>query len=377
MRILLVGEYSRLHNSLKEGLLRLGHEVVLVSDGDGFKQYPTDLSYAAATWTKKPLNFLRQAIFRFTGYDMAKNERGRRFRRLLADLTDFDVVQLINEAPIKTYPTLELRLIKQLIAQNRKAFLLCCGIDFTVLKYMESSLPKYTLLDEYNANPELKPFFNYIFEYKTAGRKKIHEFLFANVNGIIASDIDYLLPLKGHPKFIGLIPNPVIPTEAAPAGTDKKIVIFLGINKWTRYQKGIRYFEEALDIITSKYREKVKVVIAQSLPYQEYIKLLEQADIVLDQVYAYDQGYNALEAMAMGKAVFTGAEAEFMSYYNLTETVAVNALPDTKAIVSELSILIENPEQIAAIGKRARQFVLTRHNHISIAEQYLEKWRKC
>ena len=38
MKILLIGEFSRLHNSLKEGLLALGHEVVLVNNGDGFKR---------------------------------------------------------------------------------------------------------------------------------------------------------------------------------------------------------------------------------------------------------------------------------------------------------------------------------------------------
>ena len=44
MRILLIGEYSRLHNSLKEGLLHLGHDVTLVGDGDDFKNYPVDYS---------------------------------------------------------------------------------------------------------------------------------------------------------------------------------------------------------------------------------------------------------------------------------------------------------------------------------------------
>ena len=43
MRILLVGEYSRLHNSLKEGLQALGHEVTLVSTGDEFKNFPSDV----------------------------------------------------------------------------------------------------------------------------------------------------------------------------------------------------------------------------------------------------------------------------------------------------------------------------------------------
>ena len=43
MKILLIGEYSNLHNSLKKGLLNLGHEVILLGSGDGFKKYQVDI----------------------------------------------------------------------------------------------------------------------------------------------------------------------------------------------------------------------------------------------------------------------------------------------------------------------------------------------
>ena len=43
MKILLVGEYSRLHNSLKEGLQALGHQVTLISTGDDFKKFDSDI----------------------------------------------------------------------------------------------------------------------------------------------------------------------------------------------------------------------------------------------------------------------------------------------------------------------------------------------
>ena len=42
MKILLLGEYSRLHNSLKEGLQSNGHEVVILGFNDGFKNFPVD-----------------------------------------------------------------------------------------------------------------------------------------------------------------------------------------------------------------------------------------------------------------------------------------------------------------------------------------------
>ncbi|MBK9224430.1 MAG: hypothetical protein IPO23_06900 [Flavobacterium sp.] len=46
MKILLIGEYSRLHNSLKEGLESLNHEVTIVGTGDKFKNFHVDISIA-------------------------------------------------------------------------------------------------------------------------------------------------------------------------------------------------------------------------------------------------------------------------------------------------------------------------------------------
>ena len=43
MKILLIGEYSRLHNSLKEGLEKLGHTVTIIGFNDYFKDYPVDI----------------------------------------------------------------------------------------------------------------------------------------------------------------------------------------------------------------------------------------------------------------------------------------------------------------------------------------------
>lgn len=79
MRILLVGEYSRLHNSLKEGLRELGHQVIIIGNGDGFKNYPVDYSTRAKWFQSKIGNIPRQIIFRIAGFDLVKFEQGIRF----------------------------------------------------------------------------------------------------------------------------------------------------------------------------------------------------------------------------------------------------------------------------------------------------------
>jgi glycosyltransferase involved in cell wall biosynthesis len=377
MRILLVGEFSRLHNSLKEGLLKLGHEVVIVSNGDGFKNYPSDYSNRAFWCESKLGNLPRQLIYRITKFDISKIERGLRFYFLLKKLKGFDRVQLINEAPIQTTSKFELHLLKNLFKQNHKFFLLCSGVDHVTLNHMLDKKERYSIMNPYfEGTKEIKEQYKWMFEFNSKTHIKIHKFLIKHLNGIIASDLDYVNPLKDNPKFLGMIPNPVNISNSNYIENPKesKIVIFLGINIGNSYSKGIHLFEEALTTIKQKYADKVEVIVTRNIPYQDYIKLIYKAHIVLDQIYAYDQGYNALEAMAKGKVVFTGAEKEFEDYYNLSEKVAVNALPNVENLVTELSFLIENPNEIEAIGIRARAFVEKEHNYVKVAEKYLKAW---
>jgi len=95
----------------------------------------------------------------------------------------------------------------------------------------------------------------------------------------------------------------------------------------------------------------------------------------LDQLFSKDQGYNALESMAMGQVVFTGADADFLKYYNLKEDqVCIQARPDLDDLVEKLSQLIENKESIQTIGKQAAQFVTDVHACQTVAKQYLNLW---
>ena len=84
--------------------------------------------------------------------------------------------------------------------------------------------------------------------------------------------------------------------------------------------------------------------------------------------------YLALEAMAKGKVVFTGAGIEFNNHYQIKQKVAIDAKNDVDYLVNELIFLIENPDEITAIGKSARAFIENEHDYIKIAQKYIEKW---
>jgi glycosyltransferase involved in cell wall biosynthesis len=375
MRILLVGEYSRLHNSLKEGLQVLGHEVLLISTGDFFKKYPSDILLARKYDSGIPAK-IKVGIYKLLGVDITSRSIKNQFLKHQEQLKGFDVVQLINESPFAIQPQEEKAIIHFLSNHNKKLFLLSCGADYVSVSHAMSDTHPYSVLSGYKDGMFAKERFVSMTKYLTAPFKDLHDFIYDRISGVIASDMDYHLPLLDHPKYVGLIANPVNLSRLTipEIKVTEPIVIFMGINRGNYHTKGIQYFEEALEIIKKKYGEHVKIDIVENLPYTEYIQRYNKAHILLDQVLAYDQGYNALEAMAKGKVVFTGAETEFEKHYALVAPVAINALPDTRYLVNELSTLIENPNLIIEIGERAKAFVAAIHDHVVVARSYVTVW---
>lgn len=379
MKILLVGEYSRLHNTLKEGLLKLNHKVTLIGNGDGFKNYPVDIKIGAKFFTKPLLFFISKALHKLTSISLIELENAYSFYRVLQQLKGYDVVQLINEDCLKTIPFLEKWLLKKLFKQNKKVFLLSCGTDYISVKYADDKKFKYSILTPLHNHPNLKKQYKFILKYIKKPYYKLHTFIYKNIDGVIASDIDYHIPLLNHPKYLGLIPNPINTEKVTyiENNFNFKIKIFHGINTLNYIKKGNAFFEEALEIIQKKYTEKIDIIITKDIPYHEYIKLYNSCHILLDQVYAYDQGYNALEAMAKGKVVFTGAEQEWLDYYKLKEdTVTINALPDAQKIADKLEWLILNSKEIEKISLNARAFIEKEHYYINVVQKYLSVWNE-
>ncbi len=377
MKILLVGEFSRLHNSLKEGLKALGHEVLLIGDGDQFKKYPVDIDLTLQFFNRGIPLFIRKVILKLTKGDIADYEIVRRFKKHLPTLKGFDVVQLINEDAFGIRPSLQIELLKTLEEQNDSLFLLCCGDDYTTINYYLNQNEGYSVMTPYINDKSLKNQFGYSLKYVTEPYKRLHDVIKKISKGVIASDIDYHLPMSGHSNYVGFIPNPInIDTISySPLTIQDKIIIFHGVNLHNYIKKGNKYFDDALEAIAAKYPEQVEIIRTESLPYSDYITIYNRCHILLDQVYGYDQGYNALEAMAKGKVVFTGAEKEWLAHYQLEEnTVAINALPNAQDIQDKLEWLILHPEKILEISRNARMFIEKEHDFVRIAERYLNTW---
>jgi hypothetical protein len=366
-----------LHNSLKEGLQKLGNDVTILGFKDGFKDFSVDFTLEKK-WDSGFRKKIKLALFILTGFDISSYLTYRQFWKKRNKFKDYDVVQLINENSFFCDYTYEKKILKYLFKHNKKVFLLSAGDDYMYVNYNFEHPENPSVVQPYLAGKIEDINFSNVLKFRTKSFQKLHEYIYENIQGVITSDLDYHIPLKYHSKYLKLIPNPIIVddfTDVSEKVIDK-IIIFHGINRESYYRKGNDYFEIALVNIKEKYNKKVEIISTENIPYKDYILSYNKAHIVLDQVFACDQGYNALEAMAKGKVVFTGAEKVFENYYNLTKKVAINALPDILYLEKELTFLIDNPHEIEIIGKNAKAFIEKEHNYLKIAQKYITTWTK-
>lgn len=377
MRILLVGEYSRLHNSLKEGLEALGHKVSIIGTGDYFKKYPVDLELHRR-YDSGFGRMLKVGLYKLFNIDITSKLVLKQFLSYNEKLKNYDIVQLINESPLGIQASEEKKAIAFLKKHNKNIFLLSCGADYSNVAYAMNEKIRYSIFTPLLEGKVSKEHYLHALKYLEPAYQKLHQYLYTEIiQGVIASDMDYHIPLEKEEKYLGLIPNPVNTDILAYQTTkqQEKLVIFMGINRSNYYKKGMNFFEEALEKIQKQFPDKVEILIAENLAYTDYIKQYERAHILLDQVYSFDQGYNALEAMAKGKVVFTGAEIEWQKAYAYApDEVCVNALSDVAYLVEKLRYFLHNPSEIDRVGQAARAYIEKHHDYKKVAKTYLATW---
>ncbi len=374
MRILLVGEYSNFHNSLKYGLEFLGHDVVLLGDGDGFKNYPVDIDLSDHYYNNhRVFRKLEGFVRRLTGWNIADRLRWSRFRESEKYLKDHDIVQFINSNAMGCNPTTEKYMIDFLLQNNHSFFLVAAGDDCEYADFIINKHEGYNILEAIKTGQQTTADFYYTYKYLKPAYRENYDLLVEHAQAVIPINTDYAMALHNQSKAVDLIPAPV---QCGRYHLDlnadvSTIEIFLGINSSNYWKKGVHYFEKALETLQERYQDKIKVTKIYDMPYTEYIKSYKRAHIVLDQVLGYDQGYNALEAMLQGKVVFTGGGSEFLKARHLESVPVIDARPDVPYLIEQLELLIENPKKILELGIAARNHVIHHHESVAIAQKYV------
>ena len=356
MKILLFGEFSGLFNCLQEGLRALGHEVTLVSDGNGYRNYPSDFRYDMGFLNKcgrfsTPLKY----------YNLWLNRK---------KLKGYDVVYFMDPSIVSRHVKWNAPLYRYMIAHNKTSFLCGAGDTSIMVDYWLNSNEKYRQYVQGIINNSKNK--RKVVLYPNQELKNWEQELLNTVNGYIPIWYEYAQPFRDCKNILETvrIPIPVNKFDYKPNEVNGKIVFFHGISP-REEAKGTPFIREAFKRMESKFGDVAEFVCAGGLPFSEYMKLISRTNVILDDANSYSIAMNGLFSLAKGKIVMGGAEPEGNRELGIDGVNPVfNLKPDVDQICSQIEYIIEHKNRIAEWGLKSRQFVEQYHDHIQIAKQY-------
>ena len=369
MRILLLGEYSNVHNTLAQGLRELGHEVTVASDGDGWKDYPRDIDLSRTPG--KSFSFLWRLI------------------KALPRMRGYDVVQLINPMFLELKAERIMPIYRYLRRHNRKVVMGAFGIDYywvsvnTDIKPLRYS--DFNFGDKERSDIEAQ---RYRDEWIGTPKQRLSEAITSDCDGIPAGLYEYWAtynevtapgrdgrPIRYKMQFI---PFPIrIPEIYRTSFYGGPLKLFVGISRGRSAYKGTDIMLKAAQALKQKYPDLLDLKIAQGVPFDEYQHMMDGSDAILDQLYSYTPSMNSLLAMSKGIIVIGGGEPENYDILGEKELrPIVNVQPDEQSVYDALEQLILHPERISELKRQSVEYISRHHDYVKVAARYVEFYSK-
>ena len=362
MRILLLGEYSNVHNTLAKGLRQLGHEVTVASNGDFWKDYPRDQDLARRKGKLGGLALMAKVAM------------------LLPRWREYDVVQLINPMFLELKAERIFPVYHYLRRHNRHIVLCAMGMDYYWVKECIERKPlRYsdfnigdTLRTDDCAMRERR---DWIGTPKAKLNVEIANDCDAIVTGLYEYDVCYR---PNFPKKTNFIPFPIISATLSPlASHHSPFRLFIGISRGRSAYKGTDIMLRAAEDLLAQYPDKMQLLKAEGVPFQQYKDMMDGSDVILDQLYSYTPSMNPLLAMSKGIICVGGGEPE--NYEILGEKELrpiINVEPCYESVRDELEQLLLHPERVPELKRQSVEYVRRHHDHLKVARQYEAFYRE-
>lgn len=365
MKILLVGDYSNYHRALSLALRRLGHEVVVASDGSRWMNTGRDID------TSRPF----------------KNKVGglllwwKLSRLLQSRLEGYDIVQINSPVFMSLHPYRLKPLFDRLVERNGAVYLTAMGTDSYYIDFCLSGALRYS---EWQIGDKPSPLalaqHDELLRWQAPVLTDYTRYVYEHIDGVVSGLYEY------HECCKRIVPPSKLAYAGIPIDTDSltmahgdeipaKVKLFLGVHKERMVEKGTDRMFAAARKVVERYPDKCELVYVENRPYSEYVKLMRSSHVVLDQLYSYTPATNALLAMAQGLVVVSGAEPEYYNFIGEQENrPIVNAIPDDEKLVSQLEDIVLHPERLPEQARRSRAFVIKHNRDAVVAQRFLDFW---
>lgn len=359
MKILLLGEASFVQSTLRKGFEALGHEVTLVSAGCIW-DCPRDVDVSRnMRWGKlsglKVVWKILRNIRLFWGNDIVL-------------MNDFHTL------PLKLkWNELFFRFVRR---WNKRVVRGCWGDDEVVLDAQAKGVLDYS--DTHIGTVPINVDENRwrIEEQRLPEFVSCFRCVNSNVDAFAACLYEYYryYDREEYRERLHYLPLPMeIPQGSRVKGSEWPIKVLVGIQTRRDYIKGAGIIAGFVERIVAENPEKVVVRKVYDVPYEEYCRMLEEADVLVDQLYSYTPSMNSLAAMARGTVVIGGGEEEYYDFIGERELrPIINVRPgqdeENLRVLGE-ALLTEGT--VSRLSRESAAFVRKHHDYMKVSMEYV------
>lgn len=364
MKILLLGEASFVQSTLRKGFEALGHEVTLVSAGCIW-DCPRDVDVSRnMRWGKlsglKVVWKILRNIRLFWGNDIVL-------------MNDFHTL------PLKLkWNELFFRFVRR---WNKRVVRGCWGDDEVVLDAQAKGVLDYS--DTHIGTVPINVDENRwrIEEQRLPEFVSCFRCVNSNVDAFAACLYEYYryYDREEYRERLHYLPLPMeIPQESRVKGCEWPIKVLVGIQTRRDYIKGAGIIAGLVERIAAENPEKVVVRKVYDVPYEEYCRMLEEADVLVDQLYSYTPSMNSLAAMARGTVVIGGGEEEYYDFIGERELrPIINVRPgqdeENLRVLGE-ALLTEG--MVSRLSRESAAFVRKHHDYMKVSMEYVSMFEE-
>lgn len=381
MKILLIGEASFLHNTLKKGLVERGHRVTTMSDGNGWHDAPRDIDLRR-DWRWGKLGGLRVVW---------------QLLRHLPQLCGNDVVQIHNYQFVPLMYRWNTLLLRFLKLTNRRVVKGCFGDDPQIFRRQAQGVPAYS--DTYwsgqlqNADQHRDRIAEVVEHGAEASWRKTTRM----ADALVACLYEYWLDYNEPPYAAKLhyIPLPIeceemvrcvgndTPSPSHPNDSQlptnlttsppHPLTLLIGLQPKRDFMKGAMKIAAFVEEVARRHPGKMQIKYVEGVPYDEYMHLLAEADVLVDQLYSYTPSMNSLAAMARGTVVIGGGEEEYYEFIGEdTLRPIINVRPDVpdEENIAAIERALFTDGMLERMAQESIQFVHKYHDYRLVAKQY-------
>ncbi len=363
MKILLVGESSLLHNTLKKGLLERGHCVTLMSDGNDWHNSPRDIDLCR--------NMKRYG--KWSGLMV--------LWKILCHLDVIcgnDIVQVHNYQFVPLMGWWNKIVFWFLKLTNKRIIKGCYADDPHLFRQQAKGIPAYSdtywngKLQNIEENKE-RMAFHFMPQFD-----KCWHTVSCHSDALVACLYEYYL-CYDVPEFkdkLHYIPLPMeipVKDKQTVKGKGGKIKVLVGLQPKREFLKGALKIARFVEILSQKHPDCIDIRYVEGVPYAEYCKMIDESDVIVDQFYSYTPSMNSLAAMARGTVVIGGGEEEFYRFIDeqkLRPIINVSPEYSDEKNISIIESAFFTDGNLVRLSGQSIAFVKKYHDYREVAKQY-------